>query len=709
MKYRYSRLGDSKIPEVQPNGDPVRYRLCYVTHEIHIIDHLNGWLGKSLRNDAGRLSGTIIDKLTQAPVPDILVSAGGQLTFTDANGQFVLGGLPSGIHNLVAYAMNGSYQTFQQGAEISSRLTTPANIELQSMPGVQVQLNVIPPDEIQGAPIYLAGNIIQLGNAFHDLTGSMSVYPKKMPSLSQNEDGSYSIELTLFAGTDLRYKFTLGDGFWNAERAQNGELRTRQIIIPNQDLSINHQIASWRSSNTEPVTFDIKIPSETYLQDEMFIQFNAGNWTEPIPLWPTGGNNYLYILFSPLDEISPLGYRFCRNSDCQNARSDKTNQGQVQIQPGEPAQTVTVTIDRWENWQVSSDSPAETFTGIPLPADPANYSTMIELTPEIDHSWAVYAPIGLSTIAESGASVVIFAPRWQTQVATSLLQPVLGVTPRYSQLTTLLQSAKNTNLQRGLFPQVDYEEPMEEWRSSFNPSDENYEHWQDSYQRFILSYANIAEFTQSEWLILDGETPLHTFENGALMGDLPEERDDFWLNLISEIRSIYQGKILWATHAHTTVDPQPAFIDELDGIYIMIDSPLASANSTTSQEIAAEFSRLIDNHIYEIYRSTMKPVYLAFAYPSVEGASQGCLLVNPDCANDGLFLPDETELFSVDQDAQYQIYSAILPVVASREWITGTSIRGYEPSVNIQDGSSSIAGKSANQLIRDWFLRIKTP
>lgn len=712
VKYRYVKLGESKTPESQPNGEPVRYRLCYVTNAIEVVDHLQGWLGEINNHLQGVLTGRVQDRDTHEPIPDILVSAAGQLTFTDANGQFFLDKLPPGVHNMVAYAMDGSYQTFQQGAQISPGLTTPANINLQVRPVVQVTFNVLPPGEAQGAPIYLAGNLAQLGNTFTDLTGSTSLYPKKMPILTQNEDSSYSLVLQLYTGTDLRYKFTLGDGFWNAERDQEGETFTRQLIIPNQDITIDHQIISWRSANTEPITFDVDVPIENMVQDELFIQFHAANWTEPIPIWPTGGGNYLYILFSPLEEITSLGYRFCRNGNCQYGSNAESSQGEVQIQPDTPSLTIAHTLDSWENWEpVSEDS--LTANPIFLPPDPDGYATIIELTPEMDANWEIYAPIGLSNIAKSGASTVIFTPRWGIQSGDDRLKPIFGTTPYYYQLSTLLNSAKSFHLQRGLFPQVHTTQTKPDWWNTVGQTKADQERWQDTYRRFILNYAKIAENTQAEWLILGGKAFLPSLRNepvnaGALPG-LADEGEIFWRDLIADVRGVYHGQILWATHVHMDVDPLPEFIGILDGIYIMVDSPLASGPKATAEEIAAEFSRLIDNHIYEIYRSTEKPVFLALAYPSAAGAAQGCLLINQDCANDGLFLPGEIDGLTVDQEEQHKIYTAILPVIASREWIAGTSIRGYQPTVDIQDGSASIAGKTTMNLIRDWFMRINPP
>jgi len=709
VKYRYAKLTDQKIPEAQFNGEPVRYRLCHVVKPLEVNDSLNRWLGETSSYPQGILTGTVHDQDTHTPIPDILISAGGQLTFTDANGKFFLAGLPSGVHNLVAYAINGSYETFQQGAEIYPNMSTPANIALQARPPVQVRFNVNAPSDAQGAPIYLAGNLAQLGNTFRELAGGMNLSPKKMPSLTLKEGGTYTIDLQLYAGTDLRYKSTLGDGFWNAERTSRGEIVTRQLIVPNQDIELDLQIASWRSNDMPQITFNILDVNAASFLDEIFIQFKTNEWTEPIPVWPLGGGNYLYILYSPLDEGDILGYRFCRNSNCQSAKSVESSWGEVQVQP--EVTSVDVVIEGWEYWSpTSGETPGN--SAISTPPESTTYSTFIELTPEMNPNWEIYAPVGFSTIADLNASAVILTPRWGIQEELGLLQPKLGSAPFHYQLTHLLSSAKSFHLQRGLFPQIETADSPE-WQKTFGGSETQWVLWKESYQRYILNYAKISEKTKTEWLVIGGDALLPFYEDphpaDGSIPTLTDSNTQFWQNLITKVRSVYSGQVLWAAHLHKSMDPLPDFISLLDGIYLMVDSPLASTNTAAFDEIAWEFNNLMDTHIYEAYRSTGKPVYLALGYPAVDGGAQGCLLLNVDCVNDGLFLPGEIRDFAVDQEEQRLIYAALLPIVASRDWIAGTSIRGYQPTVNIQDGSSSIAGKPAMRLIEDWFKRINNP
>jgi hypothetical protein len=218
IKYRYAKVEDSLTPEIVPGGEPVLYRLFHAQNNETVTDILHAWQGAPYQGGLGKIKGTLLDGKTNQPIPDILVVAGGRRTFTDANGKYLIDGLGGGVHNVVFYAIDGQYRTYQQGAMVEPGMTTPADVKLVPLPAIRVTFQVLPPNDALGVPIYLAGNLAQLGNTFSDLNGSMSIKPRRMPTLTPNADGTQSITLQLYAGTDLRYKFTLGDGYWNAEQ-----------------------------------------------------------------------------------------------------------------------------------------------------------------------------------------------------------------------------------------------------------------------------------------------------------------------------------------------------------------------------------------------------------------------------------------------------------------------------------------------------------
>ena len=55
--------------------------------------------------------------------------------------------------------------------------------------------------------------------------------------------------MMLPAGADIRYKYTLGDGFWNAEHNTDGNFILRQLIVPASSTPVQVQdtVQTWQA------------------------------------------------------------------------------------------------------------------------------------------------------------------------------------------------------------------------------------------------------------------------------------------------------------------------------------------------------------------------------------------------------------------------------------------------------------------------------
>ena len=250
VKYRYVRRTNVQLQEDTGTDVAVRYRLYQVNGPGETRDIIAGWIDRTFAGATGSIEGEVYAE-GSGPLANIMVTAGGVQTITDSAGRFDLEGLPPGTHNLVAYALDGTYQTFQQGASVLENLNTPVKIYLKSAPLVSVTFNIsVPSNTLPGAPVRIAGNLFQLGNTFADLRGGLSAVADRMPIMSALPERNYTLTLRLPAGADLRYKYTLGDGFWNAEHKANSEFNVRQIIVPEQDTVINESVETWQAGSS---------------------------------------------------------------------------------------------------------------------------------------------------------------------------------------------------------------------------------------------------------------------------------------------------------------------------------------------------------------------------------------------------------------------------------------------------------------------------
>jgi hypothetical protein len=107
---------------------------------------------------------------------------------------------------------------------------------------------------------------------------------------------------------------------------------------------------------------------------------------------------------------------------------------------------------------------------------------------------------------------------------------------------------------------------------------------------------------------------------------------------------------------------------------------------------------LLDNEIHPFQIALQKPIFLAVAYPSVDNAASASYPVS------ALFKPGST-LAPVNLQAQTDLYQALLMAVNERAWVGGFVSRGYYPPVALQDGSASVHGKPAANVLWYWFPR----
>jgi hypothetical protein len=131
VKYRYVRRSASQVLEDTNSGAAIRYRMHLVAGPGDVQDIVSDWGDKSYTRPTGTIMGQVFNSDTGSALPSILISAGGQQSLTDSQGRFELIGLPVGTQNLVAYSLDGMYQTFEQGATVGGGATTVVDLRVK--------------------------------------------------------------------------------------------------------------------------------------------------------------------------------------------------------------------------------------------------------------------------------------------------------------------------------------------------------------------------------------------------------------------------------------------------------------------------------------------------------------------------------------------------------------------------------------------------
>ena len=314
VKYRYVNGGDPPSIEYDSGKKQVRYRMLIVDRPITINDRIAGWQDSPFQENTGILQGYIFNETNSEPVSNAMVIIAGMRTFTGAEGAYRIDKIPVGEQNLTAYHIDGLFHPFQQKAIIAANAITPANFGMRPAQIVNITFKVTPPsDNLTGAPIRLFGDLFSLGNTFNDLQGGISSPGINGKLLNYQDDGTYTIILPLPAGHPLEYKYSLGDGFWNAEHSSDNNWKTRKMIIPTVDTVVNDVISTWKNSNENAITFKITVPSNTPPTSLVLLQLNPFVWMEPLPMWFLGNNQWMYMLYSPAEFINDTNYRFIEN------------------------------------------------------------------------------------------------------------------------------------------------------------------------------------------------------------------------------------------------------------------------------------------------------------------------------------------------------------------------------------------------------------
>ena len=713
LKYRYLLIRNQAVQEHISDGRAVRYRMYRVDGPGLVQDVVSRWTDTDFSGPTGRITGQVTDAKTTQPIPSVLIAAGGAQTFSSADGTYLLEGLPPGTHNLVAYALDGSYRTFQQGAVVAAESTTPAPIVLEPAQNVSVIFTlIVPPDTVPALPIRLAGNLFQLGNTFADLTGGVNTLASRMPALTPQSDGRYYLTLNLPAGTDLRYKYTMGDGLWNAERTSQGGIRVRQLIVLDSNLQLVDQVEAWENGKSAPITFDITVPAHTPPGDNVAVQFNPGfGWTEAIPMLSAGNNRWIYVLSSPLDITGSIRYRFCRNEQCGSADDLQTagpnSQGHF-IRSSLLPQMVVDPVKDWV-WLPPKMEPV-ILPDIPIVARGANFIAGVEFQPGYHPSWKPRMPSALGDVRSLNSKWITLSPTWTfTRNNLPVLEPVPSQDVLWANLVEDIQSARSQGLHVSLFPTTNIPGGSDLWWSSASRDFSWWQVWFERYRTFILHYADVAAKEGVSFLVIGGEwiapaLPGGTLSDGSASG-VPEDAEMRWRALISEIRNRYKGTLLWAIPFQSLSNP-PAFLDSIDQIYVLWSEKIAKGSDASEEEMKNKAGKQLDEILKPLQAQIGKPVILGIAYPSADGGATGCLpSPNGKCLDLNLLSRPNPDIPTVTLDLQEQVnvYDAMMIAINERDWISGIISRGYYPPAVLQDKSTSIHGKPAQGVVWHWY------
>jgi hypothetical protein len=679
--------------------------MAFISTTSIINNQLTNWADEQYVHKFGRISGQVVNSETNSPIPNALVVVGGMHGYTNSLGNFQIENLSPGKHNLVILSTDGEYQTFQQEAIIGEGLTTPASIGMKSSKFVNISFIIQPPvDSPTQAPVRILGNTYQLGNVFGNIFNGTSIAPARAPKLTALPEGNYTITLSLPSGFDLHYKYSLGDGFWNAELNTDNHFVIRKLVVPDQDTIVNDVIQSWKSLETQSVGFQISIPENTPDTDKISIQFNSFGWSPPIQLWKTGDFLWSYELFGPFHLVSNIEYRICRNDACGSADDGSAPINGYSFNTQSPPQLLNVNVTSWKGWDQEIDTPSLSAPEI------INRGPEFVTGFSFSNNYSIYTPIYLDTayknILDVHGNTIIIPVKWTLQSLNPLIfSPITGKNPLWKDLVLMIQKAKNQNLNVWLAPEIEISPLANKQFSQGIETNIWQNNFSNSFSEFLIYSADLANYMSIQGIILPTDIiHLSNFEN---YGDFSNILSNGLFFDIENIRNRFSESLILSLDVNNL--PDDTLLSAVDGYLIT-----PTVNFVDSEYTKDNYQSTIKTYLDEIINPSVthfgKPIYLGLDFPSIKGAEFGCIKNEESCINFDVINQLDFALlensFEIDLLLQVAMYDAAFKAINYTPWISGIISNGYNPQVAIMDYSSSVRGKPAMGIFWYWFPRM---
>ncbi len=221
------------------------------------------------------------------------------------------------------------------------------------------------------------------------------------------------------------------------------------------------------------------------------------------------------------------------------------------------------------------------------------------------------------------------------------------------------------------------------WPGDFKLSDEeSWGIWETDYTKYIMTYAGIADSANVDMLCI-----------GTEFRHVVRERPQYWRNLITQIKTVYQGQLTYAANwdNYQNVD----FWKELD--YIGIDAyfPLSTEKQPSAEDLQKAW--LPQKQALQTFgESVGKPVlFTEYGYRSVEFCSKA---------------PWETaDDKQMDMIAQKNAFEALYRTFWHEQWFVGGFLWKWFPDHNnaggIADRRFTPQNKHAQQVVAKWYAR----
>ncbi len=215
-------------------------------------------------------------------------------------------------------------------------------------------------------------------------------------------------------------------------------------------------------------------------------------------------------------------------------------------------------------------------------------------------------------------------------------------------------------------------------------SEEKWKQFEDSYAKYILDFAELAEETNTEILCI-----------GTELEKFIEHRPEYWIELIKKIKTVYKGKLTYA--ANWDEFKRTPFWSELD--YIGVDAyfPVSDSKTPTVEECLEGWLEHKAT-IKSISEQFDKPIlFTEFGYRSVDYSGK-----EP--------WKSDRSMNSINMDAQVNTSKALFDTFWQEDWFAGGFVwkwfRNHERSGGKDNNQFTPQNKPVEEIIKSYYSSV---
>lgn len=292
-----------------------------------------------------------------------------------------------------------------------------------------------------------------------------------------------------------------------------------------------------------------------------------------------------------------------------------------------------------------------------------------------------YAGLLDEIVAHGATDVELVIPWTQNDLRATEIEPLEHISPSDDVLRRTIRQAHQRGLRVMLFPIIRIIERADgEWRGKMEFTDSSSANaWWRAYGGFIGAMARIAADERVARLSI-----------GSELLRLEKERPR-WAALISQVRKVYPGKILYS--ANWDHYGAVTFWDLVDEAGMTAYFELTSRDDPSPQELSQAWERWLPS-IALFAKTVGRPVvFTEIGYPSLNGANK--------------YPWDETRKSALDMQEQSHCYRSISDVVAGHPAIQGIYLWNWFGPGGDLDGDYTPRGKPASAEMRRMYQTLR--